>query len=256
MAALGQLHPDVAITAHQLGHCLGQLGQHTEALVFHKQGLWVRQQQERHDGSGSDGSSGDAANGGGSGGPQQQSRGSLSSGSSGSPIEDLVASHRCVALCLARLGCDQQAAEHLRQVLEVRSSQLAALNPPPPPGSPGGNGTLGGRSNRGHSRGPSSVTAAATGAAGGGGSSMMDDVDWSILAEGDARLSKPQADALLAVAGAAEEVGRSLSRQGQHAEAEEMYWRALETRSQVLGSCHELVMATEEQLRNCLAQQC
>jgi Tfp pilus assembly protein PilF len=84
----------------------------------------------------------------------------------------------------------------------------------------------------------------------------LDDVDWGVLADGDSRLSKAQADGLLALAAAAEELGRCLSRQGKHAEAEEQYWRSLEARSQVLGSRHELVMGTEEQLRNCLEQQC
>lgn len=234
VAALGQLHPDVAITAHQLGHCLGQLGQHTEALVYHKQGLWVRQQQEHR-------------------GPQQQpsstdgssSGRSSSSGGSGNPAEDLVASHRCVALCLARLGCDSQAQEHLTAVLLVRSSQVTALSPPPPPGSSTAGGTLGGR----HSRNPSTVSAT-------GKLSGLDDVDWGVLADGDSRLTKQQADGLLALASAAEELGRCLSRQGKHADAEEQYWKSLEARSQVLGSRHELVTATEEQLRNCLEQQC
>lgn len=232
MAALGQLHPDVAITAHQLGHCLGQLGQHTEALVYHKQGLWVRQQQDRHAGSGTP----DGAAAG------SRSRGSGSGGGS-SAAEDLVSSHRCVALCLARLGCDKQAGEHLSAVLDARSKQLAALDPPPPPGSATG-GAAGGRG-AGHCRAVSSTNAAG-----------MDNVDWSILAEGDGRLSKAQSDALLAMAAAAEELGRCLSRQGRHSEAEEQFWRALEARSQVLGSRHEAVAATEEQLRACLEQQC
>jgi len=252
VAALGQLHPDVAITAHQLGHCLGQLGQHSEALVYHKQGLWVRQQQERRGNNtpqqqASTSSSNTDGSGSGSG------RGSSSGGSSSNPAEDLVASHRCVALCLARLGCDSQAEEHLAQVLLVRGNQLTGLHPPPPPGSHTA-GTLGGRSH--HSRNASTVSA--TGAAGGGSGKqgVLDDVDWGVLADGDSRLSKQQADALLAVAAAAEELGRCLSRQGKHGEAEEQYWRALESRSQVLGSRHELVMATEEQLRHCLEQQC
>lgn len=247
VAALGQLHPDVAITAHQLGHCLGQAGQHSEALVYHKQGLWVRQQQEHRGstqqaGSSSNGSSGDGGGGG------TAARGSSSGGSRGDPTEDLVASHRCVALCLARLGCDSQAEEHLTHVLLVRSSQVAALQPPPPPGHASG-GTLGGRSQ--HSRTPSSMSAAAAAGVG-----RLDDVDWGVLADGDSRLSKAQADGLLALAAAAEELGRCLSRQGKHADAEEQYWRSLEARSQVLGSRHELVLATEEQLRNCLEQQC
>lgn len=248
VAALGQLHPDVAITAHQLGHCLGQLGQHSEALVYHKQGLWVRQQQERRGNNTPQqlDSSSSTSNADGS----SSGRGSSSGGSSSNPAEDLVASHRCVALCLARLGCDSQAEEHLAQVLQVRGSQLAALNPPPSPGSHTV-GTLGGRGH--HSRNASTVSA--TGAAA-GGSGKLDDVDWGVLADGDSRLSKQQADALLAIAAAAEELGRCLSRQGKHGEAEEQYWRALETRSQVLGSRHELVMATEEQLRHCLEQQC
>lgn len=238
VAALGQLHPDVAITAHQLGHCLGQLGQHSEALVYHKQGLWVRQQQERRGPqpqpqqqqpeAAAEGSSGAA-----------ELRGSSSGGSGGNPGEDLVASHRCVALCLARLGCDSQAQEHLTHVLLVRTSQVDSLKPPPPPGAQGGSGgTLGGRT---HSRVPSS---------------RLDDVDWGVLADGDSRLSKGQADGLLALASAAEELARCLSRQGKHADAEEQYWKSLEARSQVLGSRHELVTATEEQLRNCLEQQC
>lgn len=243
VGALGQLHPDVAITAHQLGHCLGQSGQHTEALVYHKQGLWVRQQQEHRGAqqpSSTSGTSGDGGTG---------TRGSSSGGTSGNPAEDLVASHRCVALCLARLGCDSQAEEHLTHVLLVRNSQVSALNSPPPPGHAAG-GTLGGRSQ--HSRNPSTISTTAAGA----GSVRLDDVDWGVLADGDSRLSKQQADSLLALAAAAEELGRCLSRQGKHADAEEQYWRSLEARSQVLGSRHELVMATEEQLRNCLEQQC
>lgn len=252
VAALGQLHPDVAITAHQLGHCLGQLGQHTEALVYHKQGLWVRQQQERRmDGGGGqqqeqlqqDGAAGTSSHGDGSGSSGSGGGGrSSASGGSGSinAVEDLVSSHRCVALCLARLGCDSQAQEHLAHVVQVRGGQVAALKPPPAPGSSSAlSGSLGGRGLT-HSRNASSISA----------------VDWEVLADGDSRLSQAQADGLLALAGAAEELGRCLSRQGKHSEAEEQYWQALETRSQVLGSRHELVMATEEQLRNCLEQQC
>lgn len=246
VAALGQLHPDVAITAHQLGHCLGQLGQHTEALVFHKQGLWVRQQQQRRDpqpSSSSADSCRTAARG--------SSSASSSGGSSGDPCEDLVASHRCVAVCLARLGCDSQAEEHLGQVLKVRRSQLADLNPPPPPGSNMATAGGPGPHNKGNSD-----TAAAAAAGGSGRVAGISDVDWGVLADGDLRLSQQQADGLLGVAAASEELGRCLSRQGRHAEAEEQYWRALEARSQVLGSRHELVVATEEQLRNCLEQQC
>jgi hypothetical protein len=205
--------------------------------VYHKQGLWVRQQQEHRgpqqqqdpaSSSSSDGSSG--------------ARGSSSGGSSGNPAEDLVASHRCVALCLARLGCDNQAQEHLTHVLLVRSSQVTALNLPPSPGAGAAGGTLGGR----NSRNPSTV----------GAGGKLNDVDWGVLADGDSRLTKQQADGLLALASASEELGRCLSRQGKHADAEEQYWKALEARSQVLGSRHELVMATEEVLRNCLEQQC
>lgn len=236
VAALGQLHPDVANTAHQLGHCLGQLGQHTEALVYHKQGLWVRQQQEHRSGPQQQQQAPEAAAEGGAGPP----RGSSSSGGSGNTAEDLVASHRCVALSLARLGCDSQAQEHLTHVLLVRTSQVDGLKPPPPPGAAhgSGGGTLGGRT---HGRSPSS---------------RLEDVDWGVLADGDSRLSKAQADGLLALASAAEELARCLSRQGKHADAEEQYWKSLEARSQVLGSQHELVTGTEEQLRNCLEQQC
>jgi Tfp pilus assembly protein PilF len=83
-----------------------------------------------------------------------------------------------------------------------------------------------------------------------------DGVDWSILEDGDSRLNKQQQDALLSMAAAAEELGRCYSRQGKHGAAEELYWQALEARSQVLGARHELVQATEEQLRECLDRQC
>jgi tetratricopeptide (TPR) repeat protein len=261
VAALGQLHPDVAVTAHQLGHCLGQQGQHTEALVYHKQGLWVRQQAERHAGgapaSPTAGAGADPAAAAAAG------RRSSGSGAPSNPLDDLASSHRCVALCLSRLGCEQQAEEHLGTALEMQGAVLAGLHPPPPPGAAAAGGTPGGRHSRSASAAsPRAARASGPGRGSSGGSgggpapAGLDDVDWGVLAEGDSRLSKAQAGALLAMASAAEDMGRCLSRQGKHARAEECYWRALEARSQVLGSRHELVVETEEQLRNCLEQQC
>lgn len=256
-AALGQSHPDVAATAHSLGHCLNQLGRHTEALVYHKQGLWVRQQRASSTASRQQaasvaveaGSKFDAEDE-----PVAVGRGRQSAGGS---AEDVVVSHRTVALCLAKLGCDSQAEEHLGNVLEARTGDVLALAVPPPPGvdHPPGVPVCSATATAGrHSRQASFAAAAALGLHPANG--LADDVDWSFLADGDARLSKQQQDALLAMATAAEELARCYSRQGKHGSAEELYWQALEARSQVLGSRHELVQATEEQLRECLDRQC
>eukprot|EP00879_Flechtneria_rotunda_P024137 GHRR01025582.1.p1 GENE.GHRR01025582.1~~GHRR01025582.1.p1 ORF type:complete len:149 (+),score=58.91 GHRR01025582.1:461-907(+) len=147
-----------------------------------------------------------------------------------------------------RLGCDSQAEEHLQQVLELRTADVLALNPPPPIGSDGTAAAP--ASARGHhSRQPSAAATAARGL-------LDDDVDWSVLEEGDSRLTAEQQNALLVMAAAAEELARCYSRQGKHSGAEDLYWQALEARSQVLGSRHKLVVATEEQLRDCLDKQC
>lgn len=257
-AALGQSHPDVAATAHSLGHCLNQLGRHSEALVFHKQGLWVRQQRA----SSTEGQQGSpAVEAGGNDAVDESVAGSSAVGrvrrSAGGSSEDVVASHRNVALCLAKLGCDSQAEEHLGQVLEARTGDVLALAVPPPPGvdHPPGVSVCSSTNPAGrHSRQASFAAAAALGLNPANGSA--DDVDWSFLADGDSRLSKQQQDALLGMASAAEELARCHSRQGKHGSAEELYWQALEARSQVLGSRHELVQATEEQLRECLDRQC
>lgn len=246
-AALGQSHPDVATTAHSLGHCLSQLGRQSEALVLHKQGLWVRQQRASNSGMGqgcSNSDSGDAT------------VGSVTR-SAGGASDDVVASHRNVALCLARLGCDSQAEEHLAQVLEAKTGDVLALAVPPPPGVDHPPGIPVGSFDAAgvrHSRQASFAAAAALGLNPHKG--PEDDVDWSFLADGDSRLSKPQQDALLGMAAAAEELARCFSRQDKHTNAEELYWQALEARSQVLGSRHELVQATEAQLRDCLDRQC
>jgi tetratricopeptide (TPR) repeat protein len=232
-STLGEVHPDVATSAHQLGHCLSQQGRHSEALVYYKQGLWVRQQQQQSSAGGGNSSS--------SGG----------NSSSGKNPEDVVASHRGVALCLAQLGCDAQAEEHLSHVLEARTADVLVLDPPPPPGQDVPVTAAAGTAGR-HSRQASFAATGVFGAA----AAADDGVDWSILEDGDSRLTKQQQDALLAMAAAAEELGRCYSRQGKHGEAEELYWQALEARSQVLGARHELVQATEEQLRECLDRQC
>lgn len=211
--------------------------------MFYKQGLWVRQQQAAARAAAADSS--DAAAGSGSGGSSRGGGGSSGGGSA----EDVVASHRSVALCLVQLGCDAQAEEHLAHALEVRMAEVLALNTPPAPGhdSPAGSTAVAAAGR--HSR--QASFAAAFGGAGGD-----DGVDWSILADGDVRLTKEQQDALLGMAAAAEYLGRCYSRQGKHSAAEELYWQALEARSQVLGARHELVQATEEQLRECLDRQC
>lgn len=250
-AALGQTHPEVAATAHSLGHCLNQLGRHSEALVHHKQGLWIRQQVENSNGS-SMGSRTAAADGGRTGLQEGVAAGRTRRTAGGSS-EDVVASHKSVAMCLAKLGCDSQAEEHFGHVLEARTGDILALAVPPPPGvdHPLGTSAVGSSAAGRHSR--QASFAAALGVSGNG---QVDDVDWSFLADGDSRLSKPQQDALLAMATAAEELARCCSRQGKHGNAEELYWQALEARSQVLGSRHELVQATEELLKDCLDRQC
>lgn len=188
--------------------------------MLHKQGLWVRQQAAAPAGAEA----------------QQQAppdRGSASSGGGsgrgGSSRQELLASRRSVAACLVRLGCDSQAAEHLEEVLAGRRADVVRLQPPPPP----------------------ALDASSAGAADGAG-----DVDWSILADGDARLSKQQQEGLLSMAAVAEDLAAVRSRLGAHGAAEELFWAALEARSQVLGARHELVQATEEQLRACLDRQC
>ncbi|WIA21428.1 hypothetical protein OEZ85_000642 [Tetradesmus obliquus] len=230
-STLGEAHPDVATTAHQLGHCLSQQGRHAEALVFYKQGLWVRRQQ------------------------QQSSAGGSSSGGGSRSQEDLVASHWGVALCLAQLGCDAQAEEHLSHVLESRTADVLVLAPPPPPGQDVPVTAAAGTAGR-HSRQASFAATGVFGSVGLAAGGLDDGVDWSVLEDGDSRLTKQQQDALLAMAAAAEELGRCYSRQGKHGAAEELYWQALEARSQVLGARHEIVQATEEQLRECLDRQC
>lgn len=230
-STLGEAHPDVATTANQLGHCLSQQGRHAEALVFYKQGLWVRRQQ------------------------QQSSAGGSSSGGGSRSQEDLVASHWGVALCLAQLGCDAQAEEHLSHVLESRTADVLVLAPPPPPGQDVPVTAAAGTAGR-HSRQASFAATGVFGSVGLAAGGLDDGVDWSVLEDGDSRLTKQQQDALLAMAAAAEELGRCYSRQGKHGAAEELYWQALEARSQVLGARHEIVQATEEQLRECLDRQC
>jgi tetratricopeptide (TPR) repeat protein len=154
--------------------------------------------------------------------------------------EDLLASHRSLGLCLAKLGRDQQAAEHLKRVFDARNQQLVELgllrgaghSPEATPGTPPPNDT------------------ADEGLPGGDG------VDWSTLADGDENgLTRRQRDALLAAAAAAEDLGRCLTCQSKFSTAEELFWKALDARSRVLGCQHELVQKTEEQLRKCLEQQ-
>eukprot|EP00775_Hariotina_reticulata_P007411 gene7411-7620_t len=209
-AGLGAAHPDVAASAHQLGHCLSQLNRLSEALAFYKQGLWIRQHGTEH--------------------PARQ--GCSRSG------EDILASQRSVGLCLAKLGCDQQAGEHLKAVWQARDQQLVHL----------GLRAAGESSRLVHST-LCNDTAAVMGVHAG------DDVDWSTLAEGDTNLTEKQRESLLAAAAAADELGRCLSRQGMFSSAEELFWKALDARSRVLGCKHETVQKTEEQLRKCLEQQ-
>jgi tetratricopeptide (TPR) repeat protein len=93
-SALGPEDPDVAVTAHNLGVCLAATGQHAEALVFHKQALFVREAA----------AAAAAAAGGGGG---AAARG------------EVLASHKAAAACLRRLGCEGQAEPHLSALLDA-----------------------------------------------------------------------------------------------------------------------------------------
>jgi tetratricopeptide (TPR) repeat protein len=228
-SCLGDCHPEVAVTAHNLGVCLSQQGKHDDALAAHQQALWVRQQLLEEQQALSDGQGASALGGG--VGVSAVVPSCLEAG----VAADVVASHRSVALCLTRLGRHEEAEEQLQQVLDAVRAAAAELDPPAPaPLDPtrlqeivkGGKGC--GR-NRGSAR------------AGG---------------LGDGCLTAGQRQALVATAVAAEELGRCYSQQGKHAAAEEVLWEALEAREQVLGGEDEGVGRLEEALRRCLAAQC
>lgn len=93
-AALGQVHPEVASAAHNLGVCHTQLGQHQAALDAHFQALAVRQQLAAED-------------------------------QSSAATAAMTTSCRAVAACLARLGRHEEAAQQLATVLDAARSAVA-----------------------------------------------------------------------------------------------------------------------------------
>jgi tetratricopeptide (TPR) repeat protein len=102
-SCLGPDDPDVAVTAHNLGVCLGSLGRHAEALAFHKQALHAR---EARAAALTGGGSGDAA--------------------AARAAADVAASHKAAAACLRRLGCNEQAEPHLAAILNSARRAAAA----------------------------------------------------------------------------------------------------------------------------------
>lgn len=102
-AALGPDHPDVALTAHNLGICLSSVGRHADALQLHRQALAVRQ---RLHGRGSSGGGGN--------------------GSGGKPRmhPELLASHRNVGLCLSRQVGKASREVALRYCMPVLSAMV------------------------------------------------------------------------------------------------------------------------------------
>lgn len=120
-SALGPEDPDVAVTAHNLGVCLSSTGQHAEALVFHKQALFVREAAAASGKSG--GGGGGAASRGSSGG------GAGGAGASGGGAGDALSSHRAAAQCLKRLGCEAEAEPHLRALLAAARAAVDAAGP-------------------------------------------------------------------------------------------------------------------------------
>jgi tetratricopeptide (TPR) repeat protein len=93
-AALGQVHPEVASAAHNLGVCHSQLGQTQAALDAHLQALAVRQQLAAED-------------------------------QSSSATAAMTTSCRAVAACLARLGRHEEASQQLATVLDAARSAVA-----------------------------------------------------------------------------------------------------------------------------------
>ena len=224
-SCLGESHPEVAVTAHNLGVCLGQQGKHDEALSAHQQALWGRQQLLEDQQALAE--SGEAP------GEGAVTPSCLEAGAAA----DVLASHRSVAVCLTRLGRHEEAEEHLQQVLEAVRAAAADLNPPAPaPLNPARLQEL----------------------VKGGGGSRKDAAARGrrVAVAEDESLTAGQRQALIATAVAAEEVGRCYSQQGKHGAAEEVLWEALEAREQVLGGQDEGVGRLEDALRSCLAAQC
>jgi tetratricopeptide (TPR) repeat protein len=119
-ATLGPDDPEVAVTAHNLGVCVGSLGRHAEALAFHKQALHSRESRAAALAGSAGGGSGGSGSGGGSNAAAVRAAG------------EVLVSHKAAAACLQRLGCGAEAEPHLVAILQA--AREAAAAPPSPPG--------------------------------------------------------------------------------------------------------------------------
>jgi tetratricopeptide (TPR) repeat protein len=130
-AALGPDDPEVASTAHNLGACLGNLGQHAEALAFHKQALHGRERAAL-----AAAGAADTAERAGDGAARERWARLRAQREA-----EALASHRAAAACLRRLGCGAQAEPHLRALLDAaRVAAAAAAGPAPAAGDGVGSG--------------------------------------------------------------------------------------------------------------------